>query len=74
MSMIDPPSTNIGLEWWNKAYVLLFAIQESGLSANRPVKNLYVGRTYYATDLGYHISFHALGTPNVWHKPDGTSV
>lgn len=79
MSMIDPPNVfqTLGipiLGWMNRAYVLLFSIQQSGLSADRPTENLFIGRKYYATDLGKPIFLHSVGTTNVWHDANGAVV
>lgn len=38
--------------WFSKAQVILFATSQSGPTAERPTKNLYVGRTYFDTSLG----------------------
>ena len=40
--------------WFSQAYRILFAEAESGTTANRPTKNLYIGRSYFDVSLGAH--------------------
>ena len=46
------------------------ALQQSGTTAQRPTKGLYVGRPYFDTTLGYQINYN--GT--VWVDGAGTPV
>jgi hypothetical protein len=46
------------------------ALQQSGTTAQRPTKGLYVGRPYFDTTLGYSINYN--GT--VWVDAAGTPV
>jgi hypothetical protein len=46
------------------------ALQQSGTTAQRPTKGLYVGRPYFDTTLGYSINYN--GT--VWVDGAGTPV
>lgn len=41
--------------WFTQAASILQGITESGTTANRPTKGLYVGRRYYDTTLGYPV-------------------
>lgn len=52
--------------WLLQAWQILSAQTESGPTANRPAKNLYVGRRYFDTTLGAH------GKP-IWVGKDGTT-
>jgi len=51
----SPPSTNKDNEhltrWMSNSGRLLNALSESGTTANRPVKFLFAGRTYFDTSL-----------------------
>ena len=58
--------------WFNQAYNILFAAQQSGTTANRPTKNLWPGRTYYDTTLAIPIWYDAAG--GVWIDATGTPV
>lgn len=49
--------------WFSLAQNILFATSQSGPTANRPTKNLYVGRVYFDTSLG------ANGKP-IWVRKD----
>lgn len=49
---------------------VLTAITSSGKTSERPTKSLYVGRTYFDTDLGFRIDYN--GT--VWVNSSGTPV
>ena len=40
------------LTWLTQAYALLFANQQSGTTANRPISGLWIGRRYFDTSLG----------------------
>lgn len=61
--------------WLMQAYRILFAVSQSGTTAQRPTENLYVGRMYYDTSLG------AKGKPiwrnktnDGWVLADGTAA
>lgn len=67
--------TNPWANWFSKAQIILFATSQSGLTADRPTKNLYVGRVYFDESLG------ANGMPiwvrkdlAGWVKADGTAA
>lgn len=46
---------------------------QSGTTAQRPTRYLYVGMPYYDTTLGYEINVHTI-TPLVWHNGAGAPV
>lgn len=52
--------------WMTAAWQILNAQTESGPTANRPKRNLYVGRRYFDTTLG------AQGKP-IWIGKDGAT-
>ena len=37
--------------WFTQVFIICFAIQQSGATASRPSKNLWIGRRYYDTTL-----------------------
>lgn len=51
----DPPGWK---SWFTQVYNVVFSQQQSGTTANRPTKNLWIGRRYFDTTLGqaYYIS------------------
>lgn len=79
--MIERPPLQNKLESSNQAWVIWFekvrsrasAISESGTTANRPNKGLWVGRPYFDTDLGYIIHLKSVN-PSVWVNGAGTTV
>jgi len=73
----QPPNTAIddgkviNMAWgsfFNSIFVILTALTQSGVTANRPVKLLWVGRVYFDTTLGLPIWYKGPG----WVKADGT--
>lgn len=38
--------------WFKGVFLCCFSVQESGTTAQRPTKNLWVGRRYFDTSLG----------------------
>lgn len=61
-----PPS----IEQLEKARLSLSALTEAGTTAQRPTVNLWIGRAYFDTTLGFEIHYN--GT--VWVRYDGTGV
>jgi hypothetical protein len=61
------------LEFFSDAYFAIAGLQQSGTTANRPTKRLYIGMPYYDTTLGYSINIHSLN-PTVWHNGAGAVV
>lgn len=56
--------------WFSQAYRICFAVSQSGTTANRPTKELYVGRQYWDTTLGYEIHYNG----SAWVRWDGAAV
>lgn len=54
--------------FFNSVFVILNALTQSGVTANRPVNLLWVGRVYFDTTLGLPIWYKGPG----WVKADGT--
>jgi hypothetical protein len=82
MSLISPaPNQNsvtqsngiIDPAWkafFTDVYNGIFATQQSGITSNRPVKLLFIGRFYFDTTLGLPIWYNGTN----WIKADGTVV
>jgi hypothetical protein len=58
------------ITWFSQVYAICFDVQNSGTTAQRPTKNLYIGKPYFDTTLGYGIKYN--GT--AWVRWDGTAV
>jgi len=56
-SVIDggEPFANGWVVWITKLQMLAGTLSDSGTTANRPTKNLWIGRRYFDTTLGYMI-------------------
>ena len=46
--------------WFTQAFNILFAVQQSGVTADRPTRNLWAGRTYFDVTLGKPIWWDAV--------------
>lgn len=68
-----PPSDPPGAVWFAKLQLIVSASVMSGTTANRPTQGLFVGRTYFDTDLTHPIWVQSLG-PTVWADATGASV
>lgn len=65
--------TNPWANWLTKAGMILFAVSQSGTTAQRPTKNLWAGRMYFDTSLGAHGKpVFASKTLDSWLLADGT--
>lgn len=61
--------------WFNKAFVLLFAVQQSGTTAQRPTTQMWVGRPYFDTTLNKPIWAKTIsGITVTWVDATGTGV
>lgn len=56
--------------WFKQVYALLFGLTRSGLTAERPTKDLWVGRPYWDSDLGIPIWWDGAD----WVDATGASV
>lgn len=59
--------------WFKKVGLYCGAVSDSGTTANRPDKNLWIGRPYFDTTLGYIIHIKTV-SPVVWVDGAGTTV
>jgi hypothetical protein len=55
--------------WFQTAFYILFSQTQSGTTAQRPTKTLWIGRRYFDTTLGKPIFFKGSG---VWVDGAGT--
>lgn len=74
----NPPNPDknipqVWYDWFYQAFRLLFALQQSGTTADRPTINLWVGRTYYDTTLQKPIWVRSIN-PTVWKDAAGVTV
>jgi hypothetical protein len=60
--------------WWSTIQNILFATSSSGPTASRPTTNLYVGRFWFDTTLGYPVWCKSLGSSPVWVNATGAPV
>jgi hypothetical protein len=58
------------LEFFSDAYFTIAGLQQSGTTANRPTKRLYVGLPYFDTTLNRPIWY----TGTNWIRADGVVV
>lgn len=56
--------------WFMQVYTICFANQESGITANRPTKNVWLGRRYYDITLNKPVYVSAV-SPIVWRDSAG---
>lgn len=70
MAVINTPPYSDKIEpplftWFTQVYTICFSLQQSGITANRPIKSLWVGRRYYDTTLNKPVYLSAIN-PTVW--------
>lgn len=59
--------------WFTEAWQILFAVSQSGVTADRPTKLLWPGRPYFDTSLGAHGKpIWVNKTATGWVLADGT--
>lgn len=56
--------------WFTQVFIICFSVQESGTTAQRPIKNLWIGRPYFDTTINRQICYN--GT--AWQRADGVIV
>ena len=57
-------------QWFESALTILFSLQQSGTTAQRPTKKLWVGRRYFDTTLGHPIWYDGTN----WVDATGATV
>lgn len=61
--------------WLKRAFILFTSVQESGITANRPTKLMWVGRRYYDTTIGKPVYASAIsGVTITWKDATGAVV
>ena len=72
-SPLSDQNNNV-LSPWKAFFTDIFnvcvSVQSSGITANRPVKNMWIGKQYFDTTIGKPIYWN--GT--IWVKADGTAA
>ena len=80
--MIADPPTNEPIQgqvpkawinWFMAVFYICFDQQNSGTTAQRPTKRLYVGKRYFDTTLGLPIWLKTVST-STWVNGAGTTV
>lgn len=67
--------TQAWAEWFSRLWIVARTVNDSGATANRPVKDLFVGRQYFDTDLGIPIWLKShVGGVSDWVDGTGASV
>ena len=72
-NVIGPPTDPPDVGWFSQAFLILFAAQQSGTTANRPTSRLWVGRPYLDTTLNLPIWVKTTN-PVVWIDAAGNTV
>jgi hypothetical protein len=57
-------------QWFARIQAICSASQQSGVTANRPTSNLWIGRRYYDTTLNLPV-YVASVRPTVWRNAAG---
>ena len=60
-------------EYFTNVYNAIQALQQSGTTAQRPTRGLWIGRQYFDTTLGYPIYLRS-ANPSVWVSGSGAVV
>lgn len=61
--------------WFNWVHQLASAMRESGTTAQRPTKGLWIGRRYMDMTLGYPVYVYSITAGVVvWHNGAGAAV
>jgi len=60
-------------QWFSRVHALVASLYQSGVTADRPTKVLWVGRRYFDTTLGKPVWIRSV-KPAVWVDGAGTVV
>jgi hypothetical protein len=60
-------------QWFARVHRFVTASQQSGTTAQRPTKGLWLGRYYFDTTLGFPVWVQSV-TPTVWVDATGAAV
>lgn len=72
--VVDPQTgkaTDAWNAWFSRAHLIVSSLQQSGTTADRPTKTLWIGRQYFDTDLGKMVFVKEV-RPSVWVDGAGT--
>ena len=58
-------------QWFSRVHAIASSVQQSGTTANRPDKMLWIGRRYFDTTLGKPVYLKSI-RPSVWVDGIGT--
>lgn len=71
--VIGPPGDPPDVGWFAQAFLILFAVQQSGTTAQRPTSRLWIGRGYFDVTLNLPV-FVKTTSPVVWIDAAGNTV
>lgn len=71
--IVDAVPTNSFIQWVARIHAICTANRQSGVTADRPVSLLWIGRRYYDTTLNKPVYVSAV-KPSVWRDAAGTVV
>lgn len=60
-------------QWLSRTHDIVVSLQQSGPTADRPTKVLWLGRRYFDTDLGIPVWVQSV-KPTVWCDATGSAV
>lgn len=60
-------------QWFSRVHRIVLSAQASGATTNRPASMLWIGRTYFDTDLGIPVWVQSV-KPTVWVDAVGNAV
>ena len=66
--------TSAWSQWFGQVFAVVFAMQQSGPTANRPTKGLWTGRMYFDTTLNKPVWVRAVKPAVVWVDATGVAV
>ena len=66
--------TPVWFAWFNSVFTWCQGMGQSGATAARPTKGLFIGRDYFDTTLGYKVTVKAVSPSVVWVNGAGAVV
>lgn len=60
-------------QWLSRTHDIVVSLQQSGPTADRPTKVLWIGRRYFDTTLGIPVWVQSV-KPTVWVNASGSAV
>lgn len=70
VDLADGSASIVWTQWFQRIHQLAVSLQQSGTTATRPTKVLWIGRRYYDTTLGKPVYLAAIN-PTVWKDATG---